>query len=154
MEHPRRIAIIGTSFVSDWICGAAKATEACEIAAVYSREEARAKAFAEKAGIPLASCDMDAFLSSPEFDAVYVASPNASHYHQTLAALEHGKHVLCEKPLAINASQAARMISFAHETGLVLIEAIRPVYDPFLVKLKEYLPMVGRVRRATFEFCQ
>lgn len=154
MENPLRIGIIGTSFVSDWICGAAKATDSCEIAAAYSREEARAKAFAEKAGIPLAFSDLEAFLSSPAIDAVYIASPNASHYRQTLLALEHGKHVLCEKPLAINASQAARMISFAHETGLVLLEAIRPVYDPFLTKLKEYLPMVGRIRRATFEFCQ
>mgnify|MGYP000939961153 FL=1 len=154
MEQPLRIGIIGTSFVSDWICGAAKETTSCEVAAVYSREEARARAYAEKACIPLAFSDLEAFLSSPAIDAVYVASPNASHYRQTLLALEHGKHVLCEKPLAINAAQAARMISFAHETGLVLLEAIRPVYDPFLTKLKEYLPMVGRIRRATFEFCQ
>ena len=154
MEQPLRIGIVGTSFVSDWICDAAKQTDACEITALFSRDEARAGAFAEKQGIPLAFSNEEAFLSSPEFDAVYLASPNAAHYRQALLALKHGKHVLCEKPLAINTPQAARMISFAHEMGLVLIEAIRPVYDPFLTKLKEYLPKVGRVRRATFEFCQ
>ena len=154
MANPLRIGVIGTSFVSDWICEAAKMSESCEISAVYSRDLVRGKAYAEKQCIGGCFDDEEAFLSSDAIDAVYVASPNTAHYRQTLNALAHGKHVLCEKPLAINAPQAERMIALAHERRLILLEAIRPVYDPFLTALKENLHKVGRVRRATFEFCQ
>lgn len=154
MNNPVRIGIIGTSFVSDWICDAARQSGTCQIAAVFSRDGARAAAYAEKQGIPLSFSEEEAFFASPAFDAVYVASPNCAHCRQTLDALAHGKHVLCEKPMAINAPQAARMIERAHEAELVLLEAIRPVYDPFLAVAKHNLPRVGRVRRATLEFCQ
>ena len=154
MTNPLRIGVIGTSFVSDWICEAAKMSERCEISAVYSRDLNHGKAYAEKQCIHACFDDEETFLSCEDIDAVYVASPNIAHYRQTLRALEHGKHVLCEKPLAINASQAERMIARAHERGLILLEAIRPVHDPFLTALRENLHKVGRVRRATFEFCQ
>lgn len=154
MANPLRIGVIGTSFVSDWICEAAKLSESCEIAAVFSRDLSRGKAFAGKQCIDQYFDDEEAFLSSDAIDAVYVASPNTAHYQQALRVLEHGKHVLCEKPLAINAAQAERMILSAHEKRLILLEAIRPVYDPFLTALRENLPKVGRIRRATFEFCQ
>lgn len=154
MTNPLRIGIIGTSFVSDWICQAAQMSESCAITAVFSRDRSRSTAYAEKQCIGACFDDEEAFLSSGEIDAVYVASPNAAHYRQTMAALAHGKHVLCEKPLAINAAQAERMIRFAHELGLILLEAIRPVFDPFLTALRDNLYKVGRVRRATFEFCQ
>ena len=154
MKKPLNIGIIGTSFVSDWICEAAKMSDHCKIAAVFSRDLANGRAYAEKQCINGCFCDEDAFFASPQIDAVYIASPNTVHYRQTIRALEHGKHVLCEKPLAINAAQAERMISLAHERGLILLEAIRPVHDPFLAVLRENLPKVGRVRRATFEFCQ
>lgn len=154
MANPLRIGIIGTSFVSDWICDAARASAHCAISAVYSRDPERGKVFAEKQGIVAVYSDEAAFLSSSDFDAVYIASPNIAHYRQTLAALSHDKHVLCEKPFAINAAQAERMIAVAHERGLILMEAIRPVHDPFLQALRENLHKVGRIRRATFEFCQ
>ena len=154
MTNPLRIGVIGTSFVSDWICQAARMSERCAISAVLSRDCARGRAYAERLCIGGCFDDEEAFLSSDQIDAVYVASPNIAHYRQTLAALTHGKHVLCEKPLAINAAQAERMIALAHEKGLILLEAIRPVYDPFLAALRENLHKVGRIRRATFEFCQ
>jgi len=154
MEQAVKIGMIGTSFVSDWICEAARSTDGCEIAAVFSRDESRGEAFAKKQGIPLWFSDEEAFLSSPDFDAVYIASPNSAHYRQAMNALDHGKHVLCEKPLAISAKQAERMIARAREKRLTLLEAIRPVYDPFLQVVRENLPRVGRIRRASFEFCQ
>jgi len=154
MANPLRIGVIGTSFVSDWICEAAKMSESCEIAAVFSRDLSRGKTYVEKQCISGCYDDEEAFLSSNVIDAVYVTSPNIAHYRQTLRALEHGKHVLCEKPLAINAAQAERMIALAHDKRLILLEAIRPVYDPFIRALRENLHKAGRIRRATFEFCQ
>ena len=154
MANPLRIGVIGTSFVSDWICQAAQMSGHCAITAVFSRDRSRGAAFAEKECIGGCFDDEAAFLASDQIDAVYVASPNIAHYRQAMAALDYGKHVLCEKPLAINAAQAERMIAFAHERGLILLEAIRPVFDPFLTALRDNLHKVGRVRRATFEFCQ
>ncbi|MDP3446931.1 MAG: Gfo/Idh/MocA family oxidoreductase [Eubacteriales bacterium] len=154
MENPLRIGIIGTSFVSDWICEAAKMSESCAIFAVLSRDCSRGRAYAKKLCIGGCFDDEEAFLSSDQIDAVYIASPNTEHYRQTLSALAHGKHVLCEKPLAVNAAQAERLMQTAHEKGLILLEAIRPVHDPFLTALRENLHKVGRIRRATFEFCQ
>ena len=154
MTNPLRVGIIGTSFVSDWICEAAQMSEHCAMSAVLSRDRSRGAAFAGKQGIAGCFDDEEAFLSSDQIDGVYVASPNIAHYRQAMAALAHGKHVLCEKPLAINAAQAERMIAYAHDKGLVLLEAIRPVFDPFLTALRDNLHKLGRVRRATFEFCQ
>jgi predicted dehydrogenase len=154
MDRPLRIGIFGTNFVSDWICEAARSTDACEIVAIFSRDSSRGKAFAEKQGISLWFSDETAFLGSAEIDAVYIASPNSAHYRQAMNALDHDKHVLCEKPLAITAKQAERMITRAREKRLVLMEAIRPVYDPFLQVVRENLPRIGRIRRASFEFCQ
>ena len=154
MTNPLRIGIVGTSFVSDWICEAAAKTESCVIAAIYSRDEERGRAYAQKQNIGSCFCAEEAFFSCPGLDAVYLASPNVAHYRQTLLALEHGKHVLCEKPLALNAAQAERMFETARSKGRILLEAIRPIYDPFLEVVRENLPRIGRIRRATFEFCQ
>ena len=96
MANPLRIGIIGTSFVSDWICEAAQMSKSCEISAVFSRDLSRGKAYAEKQCIGGCYDDEEAFLSSYAIDAVYVASPNIAHYRQTLRALEHVKHVLCQ----------------------------------------------------------
>jgi len=154
MGDSLRIGIIGTSFVSDWFCEAAGMSERCSVVAIYSRESTRGAAFASKHGIGKSFCDAEAFLSDDGIDAVYIASPNIAHYRQAMSALERGKHVLCEKPLALNAAQAQRMIDFAHEKGLVLLEAIRPVHDSFLQALRDSLPLIGRIRRANIEFCQ
>lgn len=153
-KRPVRLGIVGTNFVSDWLVDAARQTNCCETVAVYSRSDERGTAFAQKHGLPLHFSDFASFLSSDALDAVYLASPNSAHYPQALAALESGKHVLVEKPMAINAAQAEAMIALAKKKGLVLLEAIRPVYDPFLRVVSENLPRVGRIRRATFEFCQ
>ncbi len=153
-DQPVRFGITGTSFISDWFADATLEAPGCKVTAVYSRDDARGEAFAQKYGIPLHFSDWDAFLASGEIDAVYIASPNCMHYPQAMAALAHGKHVLCEKPLALNTEQAQAMIAHAQEAGLILLEAIRPVHDPFIQVIKENLPKIGRIRRATFEFCQ
>ncbi|MEA4869394.1 scyllo-inositol 2-dehydrogenase (NADP(+)) IolU [bioreactor metagenome] len=154
MKTPLRIGIIGTSFVSDWLCEAARMSEDCSVSAVYSRDFTHGSAYAKERCIECCYCEETAFLTSSEIDAVYIASPNIAHYRQALGALECGKHVLCEKPLALNAAQAERMLQTAQAKKLVLLEAIRPIYDPFLQTLKNSLRKVGRIRRATIEFCQ
>ena len=97
--------------------------------------------------------DYDEFLDSG-LDAVYVASPNFAHCSQTLKALDRKKHVLCEKVMAVNEQEVCSMINCARENNVVLLEAMRPDFDPAYDLIEKNLPRIGKLRRASFEFCQ
>lgn len=148
-----KIGIIGTNFISDNFCDAARKVPGATVKAVYSRKQETGGAFACRHGIPEVYTDYETFLSS-DIDAVYVASPNFAHCAQTIQALEHKKHVLCEKVMAVNEQEVRSMIDCAHRNGRVLLEAMRPDFDPALSIVEENLPRIGKLRRATFEFCQ
>lgn len=147
------IGIIGTNFISSDFCEAAASVSEAELYAVYSRKQETGDRFAKKHGIPRVYTDYDAFLDSG-LNAVYVASPNFVHCEQTLKALRRGKHVLCEKVMAVNDTQVQSMINCARENGLILLEAMRPDFDPAYDLIEQTLPRLGRLSRATFEFCQ
>ena len=148
-----KLGIIGSNFVSDWLCEATRLTEDFELRAVFSRTAEKGNAFAEKQSIGKVYTDFEQFLSS-DIDAVYIASPNFAHAAQAVAAAEHGKHVLCEKPVSSNLAEYRAMRRAANEHKVVLLEAMRPAFDPALEAVKRLLPKIGRIRRASFEFCQ
>jgi len=102
----------------------------CEVAAIASRDLDAARAAADRLGIPKAHGSYEALLADPEIDAVYIPLPNHLHAEWAIAALRAGKHVLCEKPLAMTAADAQRMVDVAHETGLHLMEAFMYRYHP------------------------
>ena len=101
-----RFGIIGTNFISDWMADAALKVDGIELAAVFSRKAETGRAFAQKHGIGTVYTDLSQMLSS-DIDAVYVASPTFKHYAHSLAALNAGKHVLCEKMLTVRLSDNA-----------------------------------------------
>ena len=70
-----------------------------------------------------------------EVDAIYIASPHQTHYEYAKRALEQGKHVLCEKPLAFKRAEAEELFAIAREHGVVLLEAIKTAYCPGFVQL-------------------
>lgn len=148
-----KIGIIGTNFISDDFCDAAKQTDGIELYAVYSRSSDTGTAFADRHNIPAVFTDYDDFLDS-QIDAVYVASPNFAHCAQSIKAMEHKKHVLCEKVMASNEQEALLMIECARKNQVVLLEAMRPDFDPAFEIIENALPRIGKIRRATFEFCQ
>ena len=148
-----KIGIIGTNFISDDFCNAAVKVPGAVLRAVYSRKEETGAAFAERHSIPEVFTDYKKFLSS-DIDAVYVASPNFIHCSQTIMALEHKKHVLCEKVIAVNEAEVRSMIDCARRNQVVLLEAMRPDFDPAFDIVEQNLNRIGRLRRATFEFCQ
>lgn len=148
-----RLGIIGTNFISDQLCDAVRRGEDFELTAVLSRTDERAVLYAERQGIAHAYSSAEEFFSSG-LDAVYVATPNSYHAEYTLAALRHGLHVLCEKPTASNLAEYLEMRSAAHAAHAVLLEAMRPAFDPALDAVRAALPSVGRVRRVALEFCQ
>lgn len=152
--NPIRIGIVGTNFVSDWLAEAAATLDSVKITAVYSRKQETGDVFAQKHGIKNVFCDYESFLSSDTIDAVYIASPNFAHCEQTVSALNHKKHVLCEKVIAADSGQLSSMIAAARENGCVLMEAMRPAHDPCLDVVREQLPKLGKLRRVVLDYCQ
>ena len=149
-----RFAIVGTNFISDRFAEAAEASECAEIVAVFSRKLDTGRHFADKYGIKRIYSDYSAMLSDGDIDAVYVASPTVCHSEQTKAALMAGKHVLCEKMITTTEAELASLLDIARSRGLVLLEAMRPDFDPAYDALRSALTKIGRIRRATLEFCQ
>lgn len=148
-----KLGMIGTNFVSDWLAEAAAAVTDVKVHAVYSRKQETGDAFAGKHNIPHVYTDYEEFLQS-DIDAVYIATPTYVHCPQAIEAMRHKKHVLCEKIMAVNEREAARMFACARENQVVLLEAMRPDFDPALDVVKEYLPQIGKLRRVTMEYCQ
>ncbi|MGN1346270.1 MAG: Gfo/Idh/MocA family protein [Eubacteriales bacterium] len=148
-----KLGIIGSNFVADWLCDAVTLSEGIVNHAIYSRTAERGNEFAAKHSIPHVYTDLEAFLSS-DIDAVYLASPNALHAPQAIAAMNHGKHVLVEKPAALSAAEFDRMCECARDNGVVLLEAMRPAHDPAMQTIRGAMAKVGTIRRATLEFCQ
>ncbi|HSK94543.1 MAG TPA: Gfo/Idh/MocA family oxidoreductase [Candidatus Angelobacter sp.] len=104
--------------------------ERAEVVAIGSRDPALADRRAAELGIARAHGSYEAVLSDPAVEAVYIPLPNHLHAEWTIAALRAGKHVLCEKPLALTAADARRMAAAAEETGLVLMEAFMYRHHP------------------------
>ena len=148
-----RFGIIGTNMISGVFVDACGQVEAVTPAAVYSRDLHRGKDFAAKFGFEAAYDRLDAMLAS-DIDAVYVASPNYAHHDQVMAAIAAGKHVLCEKTMAASAEQAREMVAAANDAGVVLMEAIRPLYDPAYDIVRAALPRLGPIREVRVEMFQ
>jgi predicted dehydrogenase len=110
-----------------------------EIVAVASRARERADAFADRHAIPKRYGSCGDLAADSEVDAVYVATPHSRHEQDTLTYLAAGKHVLCEKPFALNAAQARRMAEAARAGGLFLMEAMWTRFLPAYRRLRELL---------------
>ncbi len=104
--------------------------EASEIAAIASRDLARARAAAERLGIGRAYGSYEELLADPEIEAVYNPLPNELHVPWTMKALEAGKHVLCEKPIGLDANEARSLIEARERAGKLVAEAFMVRYHP------------------------
>ena len=126
------------------------------VAALASRSLQSARDAAATAGIPLAFGSYEDLLDSRDVDAVYIPLPNALHKEWTIRAAEHGKHVLCEKPLALNAGEAKEMIAAAQANHVLLMEAFMYRFHPQFAKLRTLIAdgTIGELRviRSAFGF--
>lgn len=133
-----RIGVLGAASIAPGaLLKPARDVERVEVVAVAARDRARADAFASKWSIPIVRDSYEAVIADPEVDAIYNPLPNGLHARWTIAALEAGKHVLCEKPLTSNAEQARRVAAVAERTGSVLMEAFHYRYHPMMVRAVE-----------------
>jgi predicted dehydrogenase len=114
-----RAAIFGTGFMGRVHTEAARRLGHVEIAAVAASAEDKARAFAEQHNIPRATADWQSLCADPTFDAVHICTPNLLHYPMAKLALEHGKHVLLEKPLTMTIPEARELLALAEAKGVV-----------------------------------
>lgn len=149
-----RFGIIGTNWITESFIQAASKIEDFSLTAVYSRTSEKAGEFADKYGATHTYTDLNEFASSPEFDAVYIASPNSLHASQAILCMQNGKHVLCEKPIASNTDEVSQMIAAAKEHHVVLMEALKTTQLPNFLAIKENLHKIGKVRRYFASYCQ
>jgi predicted dehydrogenase len=118
--------------------------EHCEVVAIASRDRALGESVASQLGIPVAHGSYEDLLADPAVEAVYIPLPNHLHATWAVAAVEAGKHVLCEKPLALTVADAERMIEAAERAGVQLMEAFMYRLHPTWVAVRE-LVASGRI---------
>lgn len=149
-----RFGLIGTNTITDKVLAGAREDERFEVTAVCSRTKERAEEFAARHNIPHTFTSLEDMAKSPDVDAIYIATPNALHASQSILCMKHGKHVLCEKPLASNANEVRRMIEAANTHNVVLMEAMRTTVTPNFKAVMQNLSAAGTIRRYFAAYCQ
>ncbi len=114
-----RLALIGTGGMAGNHAKRFKEIRGCRLVAAVDVSRPRVEAFAVEHGIPHVFDSLDALLAWDQFDAVSIVTPDAFHAAQSIRCLQAGKHVLCEKPLALNHADARKMVAAARKSGLV-----------------------------------
>jgi predicted dehydrogenase len=125
-----------------------KKADRCEVLAIASRDADHAKAAAERLGIPKAYGSYEDLLADDDIDAVYIPLPNHLHAEWTVASARAGKHVLCEKPIAMNAAEAQTMVDACSSSGVRLMEAFMYRLHPSWEAVRELVASgrIGRLR--------
>jgi predicted dehydrogenase len=137
-EHePLRWGIAATGSIAAAMCDALAALPDARITAVGSRTQQAADNFAARFEIPHAHGTYEALFNDPDVDVVYIASPHSHHRAMTIAALDAGKHVLCEKAFALNAAQAREMVEAARRNDRFLMEAMWTWFIPAVVEVRQ-----------------
>lgn len=148
--------LLSTAHINRRLIPAIRAAERAELLAVASRDQARAEAYAAEWGIPRAHGSYEALLADPDVDAVYISLPNSLHATWAVKAAQAGKHVLCEKPLALSVAEVERIDQAARSAGVVAAEAVMYLYHPLLHRARQLVRegAVGRVTlvRGAFSF--
>ncbi len=141
-----KIGTIGTGQIVREILESVTAVDGLSCGAVYSRKPETGSALAERFRVEKVYTDLERFLSDPELDIIYIASPNHLHAEQARMALEHGKHVLLEKPFTPTRKEAQELFALAEKQGVFLLEAITTQSLPNYKTLCKLLPRIGRVK--------
>jgi predicted dehydrogenase len=151
-----RIGVLGAARISpNALFKPARAVDGVEVTAIAARDRQRATAAAGQWGIATVHEDYAGVVADPDVDAVYIPLPNSLHAQWTLAAINAGKHVLCEKPFTSNALEAQTVAEAAGRSGLVVMEAFHYRYHPLMRRVLDLIAdgTVGAVRHVETELC-
>ena len=129
--------LLSTARINRSVIPGIRASKRSNLLAVASRSQESAEAFAKKWEIPRAHSSYEALLADPEIDVVYIPLPNHLHVEWTIKAMQAGKHVLCEKPLALSVEDVDAVASAAKKHGRVVAEAFMYRHTPQTLKVEE-----------------
>lgn len=155
-----KFGIIGAGGIAVWMAKTLASVEGAETYAIAARDLTRAQAFAEKYGFAKAYGSYEELVSDPAVDVVYVATPHSYHFAHAKLAMEHGKHVLCEKAFTINEGQAEELFRIAEKHHVLITEAIWTRYMPSRKIIDDLLTegVIGEVKTLTanlsYRICQ
>jgi len=150
-----RWGILATGNIAASMAEALQEVEDAELTAVGSRSQASADAFGDKWNIPHPHSSYEALANDPDIDIIYIATPHNFHYDNMMLCLNAGKHVLCEKPLTLNAKEAAECIALAQQKGLFLMEAVWMRFFPAMAQVRQWVAdgTIGDIHLVQADFC-
>ena len=155
MENKKiKWGILGTGRIATVFATALQVVENAELFAVGSRDKAKAQQFANEFSAPVSYGSYEELVRDPEIDIIYIATPHNLHLENTLLALDHNKHVLCEKPMGVNQREVKILMDKAAEKKLFLMEALWSRFLPNIIKTKELVEsgIIGDVKMLTAYF--
>lgn len=149
-----RLATVGTSFITDHFIQSVLKEGSFTLTTIFSRSQDKAKALADKYGIPHTQSDWKALLADPAIEVLYLATPNDTHYHLAKEALIAGKHVILEKPFVSHSQELESLLAIAKASDRFVFDAIIPLHLPNFKILKESLALLGPMRMANLSMVQ
>ena len=154
MKKNYRWGILGAGRIAEKFCTALSVVEGATVYAVASRDSENAKAYAKKFNASRFYDNYDDLMQDENVDIIYIATPHAFHYEQTMACIKKGKHVLCEKPMALTYNQTAAMINAAKENKVFLMEGMWTACMPFIDKIKQLIDedVIGKLQYVSADF--
>ena len=146
-ERKNRWGIIGPGRIARAFAEGLVHTSNGKLTAIASRSNERGKKFAEEWEVPNSFDSYQKLAQSSVVDAIYIATPHSEHHDATLLCLKNGKHVLCEKPLAVNANQVLSMTQTARAENQILMEGMWSRFPPLMRKVKDMVDsgMLGEI---------
>ena len=154
MNTPIRWGVFAPGSIAHKFATGLQGTDSGTLHAVGSRSTERARSFADEFGAENAYGSYDELVSDPDVDAIYVANPHPYHKDAAILCLNHGKAVLCEKPLAVNANQVREMVAAARANETFLMEAMFTRFMPAMQQARAWIDAgrIGEIRRIDAHF--
>ena len=151
-----QVGILSTARINRSVIPGIRASQRCELSAIASRDQARSLAFAAEWNIPRSYDSYEDLLGDPTIDVIYNPLPNHLHAEWTIKAAQAGKHVLCEKPIALTVSDVDSIAAAAAQANVTVVEAFMYRHHPMTLKVRELVETgsLGEVLyvRGTFSF--
>ncbi|MEY2982271.1 MAG: hypothetical protein RL562_2498 [Planctomycetota bacterium] len=154
MSDSIRWGILGTGTIAHAFAKGLRDAPGAELVAVGSRSQESADRFGDEFGIPRRHATYAALAQDQDVDVIYVSTPHSRHCEDTVLCLKAGRHVLCEKPFALNLAEAEEMVACAKQHDRFLMEAMWTRFNPVMVKVRELLAAgaIGEVRMLYADF--
>jgi predicted dehydrogenase len=154
MTSPLRMGVLGCAAIAKPFIRDVAPSSAVTIVAVASRTDEKAKDFAAEQGVARHFGSYEAMLADPDIDAIYLPLPNSMHAEWAIKAAEAGKHILCEKPMALNRAEASAMVAAARTHDVMLLEAFPYQFQPQTDAMLALITggAIGQIRYAQSSF--